>query len=501
MSCKNYIISIDQGTTSTRAIIFNKNGEIISKAQRGVSCIFPKPSWVEVDALEIYVSVVDCINEALIRCSKTHDDIECFAIANQRETTVIWDKNTGIPVCNAIVWQSRQTEDIIKKYTDKKTFIHQKTGLLLNSYFSASKIRYILDSIPDGQKRAEKGELMFGTIDTWLIYKLTEGKSHYTDITNASRTMIYNIFTKEWDDELLKLFDIPKIILPKVVESSYDFGIATFFNNNIKILAACGDQQSALFGHKCFEKGMLKNTYGTGCFMLMNIGEKPLLSEYGLLTTIAYGLDGNITYALEGSVFIGGAVVEWLRNELMIIKVPSDTEKISLELTNNEGVYFVPAFVGLGTPYWDEKVRGSIFGLSRGSSYKHIVRASLESIAYQCKDVISAMESESSSNIVSLMVDGGASVNKMLMQFQSDLLQTDVYVASCLETTALGAFYLAGLKCGMFASIEEIVKNNNNKTTYSPILEKNIINKYYNGWKNAVAASKMYAMNEREENE
>ena len=489
---QKYILSIDQGTTSTRAILFDHNGEPCYKAQREVTCLFPNPGWVEADALAIWISVIDVVNELLIKANIAFSSIDSIGITNQRETTIVWEKKTGLPVYNAIIWQSRQTTSICERYADQKEYIHEKTGLLINPYFSMSKIRFILDHIPNGQERAEKGELMFGTIDTWIIYKMTQGKVHATDVTNASRTMLFNLNTMKWDDELLKLFDIPKEILPKVYPSSYNFGKATYFDKNVSICGVAGDQQAALFGQTCFEQGESKNTYGTGCFMLMNTGHKPVISKKGLLTTVAWQIGDKVSYALEGSVFMGGATVQWLRDQLNIIKEASDSEKYALKAEHTGGVYLVPAFVGLGTPYWDDQARGAIFGLSRGSNKYQIARAALEGIAYQCKDVFEVMKKETKTQLKCLKVDGGATANQYLMQFQSDILQTSILLPKCLETTALGAAYLAGLNSGFFASIEEIKSVHCYRNTYLPEMQKDEVTRRYNGWKLAIKATRMF---------
>ncbi len=423
---KKYILSIDQGTTSSRAILFDYDGHICSIAQREIECLFPHRGWVELDALGIWVSVIDVVNEVLVKANVTMDSVDSIGITNQRETSIVWDKKTGLPVYHAVVWQSRQSADICDRFEDKKELIHKKTGLLINPYFSASKIRFILDHVPNGQKRAEDGELLFGTVDSWLIYKMTKGKVHATDATNASRTMLYNINTNKWDDELLKLFNVPKAMLPKVCPSSYQYGIATFFSNKVKICGVAGDQQAALFGQTCFEEGESKNTYGTGCFMLLNTGSQPVYSKNGLLTTVAWQIGDKVTYALEGSVFVGGAVVQWLRDQMRMLHDAAESEKFAAEVKDTNGMYFVPAFVGLGTPYWDDDARGSAFGITRGTTKNHFIRACLEAIAYQCKDVFEIMKEETSGSLKNLKVDGGATKNKLLMQFQSDILKTDI---------------------------------------------------------------------------
>ena len=489
---EKYILSIDQGTTSTRAILFNHAGEACFKAQKEIPCIYPHSGWVEVDATGIWLSVVDVISEVLIKSNNTFNNIHAIGITNQRETTVVWDKKTGLPVCNAIVWQSRQSSEICERMMDKKEFIHQKTGLLINPYFSASKIRFILDNIERGQERAEKGELLFGTIDSWILYKLTMGQVHATDVSNASRTMLFNIHEMKWDKELCSLFNIPMNMLPKVRPSSFKYGKAAFFGKSIPISGIAGDQQAALFGQACFEKGELKNTYGTGCFMLLNVGEDIPLSNNGLLTTVAWQIGDKVTYALEGSVFIGGAVIQWLRDQLGIIKESKDSEEMAYKSNMNHSIYLVPAFVGLGTPYWDNDARGTMFGLTRGTTKEHFIRAALESIAFQSKDVMEVMKEEAKLPIVSLAADGGATANHFLMQFQSDILNCEIHLPAVLETTALGAAYMAGLACGYFKSQEEIRKLHKIVATYKPKRSKAQVDKIYDGWKKAVAATRVF---------
>lgn len=489
---KKYILSIDQGTTSSRAILFDHDGHVAAMAQREVTCLFPKPGWVEADALNIWVSVIDVVNEVLIKQNITFEAIKAIGITNQRETSVVWDKKTGMPVYNAIVWQSRQSADICEQYEDKKDYIHEKTGLLINPYFSASKIRFILDHIPNGQARAEKGELLFGTIDCWLIYKMTNGNVHATDVTNASRTMLFNINTNKWDNDLLTLFNIPKIILPKVLPSSYHYGVATFFSQDVEICGVAGDQQAALFGQTCFETGESKNTYGTGCFMLLNIGNDVVLSKSGLLTTIAWQIGDKVTYALEGSVFVGGAVVQWLRDQMRVIGEAKETEKRALKVEDTNGMYFVPAFVGLGTPYWDDDARGAAFGMTRGTTVEHFIRACLESIAYQCKDVFEVMSKEANFELKNLKVDGGATANKFLMQFQSDILHTEIKLPTCLETTALGVAYLAGLASGFYKDLDEIKSIHSYQAIFTPQMDAKLVDEKYAGWKKAIAATRQF---------
>lgn len=487
-----YILAIDQGTTSSRALIFNKFGKLEFKSQTEIECLFPKEGWVEQNALDVWVSVINVINDALAKMNITVDDIYAIGITNQRETTVIWDKKTGLPVYNAIVWQSRQSASICEEWEPYKKLIHKKTGLILNPYFSASKIRFILNHIENGQQRAENGELMFGTIDTWLMYKLSKGKIFKTDVSNASRTMLFNINTLQYDNELLKLFNIPKKMLPKVEESYAYFGDATFFKKGIRINGVAGDQQAALFGQNCFDAGQSKSTYGTGCFMLLNTGNKPIFSENGILTTIAWKLNGETKYALEGSVFMGGACVQWLRDQLKLVKESGETEKCAINAKTDLGVYVVPAFVGLGAPYWDDNCKGAIFGLTRGTTKDHLIRATLNAIAYQVKDVMEVMQKDGNIHIDELKVDGGATNNKYLMQFQADILQTKILLPSTSETTALGVAYLAGLGSKYWLSLDEIKKIHQYKDTYVPKMSKEEVDKKYEVWKKAVAATRTF---------
>ncbi len=486
---EKYILSIDQGTTSTRAVLINSKGESVSKAQRPLTCLFPKPGWVEQDADQIWISVVDVINELLIKCGVNWKQIASIGITNQRETTIVWDKRTGKAIYNAIVWQSKQTQKICDQMSGHTSEIAARTGLRMNPYFSASKIRFILDHTKNGQRRAENGELSFGTVDSWLIYKLTNGKNHFTDVSNASRTMLYNIFTEQWDDNLLKMWGIPKSMLPVVKGNTEDFGVASFFSPDVHINGVAGDQQAALFGQCCFREGESKNTYGTGCFMLMNTGNRPVRSKHGLLTTIAWKIDGKTTYALEGSVFIGGAIVQWLRDETRWFEDSSDSEMYAKKRPDTAGVYFVPAFVGLGTPYWDDEARGAIFGLTRGADRHNITRAALYSIAYQSKDIIDTMKLDANLELPVLKVDGGASANDLLMQFQSDILQCEVRLPKCVETTALGAGYLAGLGCGFWKDKKEIEVNFASAKSYFPSMDPKESKRLYKGWKMAVKAT------------
>lgn len=486
-----YILAIDQGTTSSRAILFDKNGHLLQIAQREVPCLFPHSGWVEADALTIWVSVTDVINEVLIKSNISINDVATVGLTNQRETTVVWSKKTGLPVYNAIVWQSRQTLDICDALSDYKDLIHQKTGLLINPYFSASKVRFILDNIQNGQQRAESGELMFGTVDAWIIYKMTMGKVHETDVTNASRTLLFNIKTMKWDEELCSLFNIPLKMLPTVCPSAYDFGALTYLKSHVHITGVLGDQQAALFGQTCFELGESKNTYGTGCFLLTNTGNTPVFSQNGLLTTVAWQIGEKVTYALEGSVFIGGAVVQWLRDEMHLINESCDCENVALQSPSG-GIYIVPAFTGLGTPYWDDDVHGAVFGLTRSSNRSQFVRASLESIAYQCKDVVEVMQKETKTSIKLLKVDGGATRNHYLMQFQSDILQTEIRLPRCLETTALGIAYMAGLQSGFYANLESIKQIHEFQAVYQPSMNKKEVNQLYKGWKKAIKATRIF---------
>ena len=486
---KKNILSIDQGTTSSRAILFNKSGAVVKISQKEFTQHFPKPGWVEHDALEIWQTVEEVVNDILVNYNAA--DIAAIGITNQRETTVVWDKNTGLPIYNAIVWQSRQTADIceeLKKKGLNNTF-RNKTGLLIDAYFSGTKLKWILDTVPGAREKAENNELLFGTIDTWLVWKLTGGNAHVTDYSNASRTLLYNIFDLKWDDELLKILDIPQSVLPKVCSSSEIYGHANLNTVKIPISGMAGDQQAALFGQACFTKGMAKNTYGTGCFMLMNTGDKAVQSNNGLLTTIAWGIDGKVEYALEGSIFVAGAAIQWLRDGLQFFKEAAESETHANSVTSSDGVYVVPAFVGLGTPYWDSEVRGAILGLTRGISKEHLIRATLEAITYQVKDVLMAMEQDSGIQLKSLRVDGGAAKNNLLMQFQSNILEVEVDRPIVNETTALGAAYLAGLAIGFWKNREEISTQWLVDNTFKPSLPTKKVNELYNGWKIAVNAA------------
>ena len=489
---EKYILVVDQGTTSSRAIIFNNKEEIVYKAQQELECLFPHDGWVEQNAIDIYASVLNVINDALLKTNLTYDDIDSLGITNQRETTIVWDKHTGMPVYNAIVWQSRQSAEICDSWKIHQEIVKSKTGLIINPYFSASKIRFILDNIPNGQKRAENGELLFGTVDTWLMYKLSRGNIFKTDYTNASRTMFFNINTLEYDDELLKIFNIPKCMLAEVYPSSNFFGNATALNENLKIRAVAGDQQAALFGQNCFEKGESKNTYGTGCFMLMNIGEKPIFSKSGLITTIACSYNEKVVYALEGSVFIGGACIQWLRDQMRMIKSAPESEKYATKVKNSDGVYVVPAFVGLGAPYWDDECRGAIFGITRGTTKEHFINATLNSIALQALDVIDIMQKESKVKIETLKVDGGATTNNYLMQYQANILNAKVLLPNCLETTALGACFLAGLNSGFFKDIDEIKTIHQYKREFLPNMDESERKIIKEKWNKAIQATRVF---------
>lgn len=494
---KKYVLSIDQGTTSTRAIIFDKNTRIMGSGQKEFEQIFPKPGWVEHNANDIWASVLAVIAEALATANISSSEIAAIGLTNQRETTVIWDKHTGQPIYNAIVWQSRQTSEICDdlKARGYQDFFYKKTGLILDAYFSATKIQWILNHVEGARQRAERGDLLFGTIDTWILWKLTDGKVHVTDYSNASRTMLFNIYDLKWDKEILSLLDIPRNLLPEVRPSSEVYGHTTasnFFGHKVPISGIAGDQQAALFGQTCFEPGMAKNTYGTGCFMLMNTGEKPIPSQNGLLTTIAWGLNKQVHYALEGSIFVAGSAVQWLRDGLQLIQSASETEALASAVASTDGVYFVPAFVGLGAPYWDDKARGSIFGLTRGTQKEHIVRATLESLAYQTKDVLDAMCKDSEISLKALKVDGGAVSNNFLMQFQSDLLGVDVQRPIINETTALGVAYLAGLAVGFWKDTEDIENHWILDKKFQPLMDPIMREDLYQGWKKAVRAAQSF---------
>lgn len=486
-----FILSLDQGTTSSRAILFDKKGNIQAVAQQEFTQIFPQPGWVEHDATEIWQTQLAVTKKVLQKKGIAAKDVAAIGITNQRETVVVWDKATGKPISNAIVWQDRRTAKICDKLKSKRgmaAYIKKHTGLVVDAYFSGTKVKWILDNVKGARKRAKNGEILFGTIDSWLIYNLTGGELHITDYTNASRTMLFNIQKLEWDQKMLKELQIPEAMLPEVVDSSRVYGktTASLLGEAIPIAGIAGDQQAAMFGQACFEKGMAKNTYGTGCFMLMNTGDKPVVSKSGLLTTIAWGMDGKVTYALEGSVFIAGAAIQWLRDGLKIIDDAPDSEFHAMKVEDTEGVYVVPAFAGLGAPYWDMYARGAIFGLTRGTTKAHLIRATLESLAYQSKDVLDAMKKDAKMVMDTLRVDGGASANDLLMQFQSDILDTKVERPAVIETTALGAAYLAGLAVGYWESQQDIVANWQLDEAFEPEMEEKRQKALYKGWKDAV---------------
>lgn len=490
---KKYILAIDQGTTSSRAILFNKKGEIIASAQKEFPQYFPKPGWVEQDANEIWLSVLGVYMEVLVKAKVSAEEIAAMGITNQRETAIVWDKVTGEPIYHAVVWQSRQTADICKALAEdgKEQMIREKTGLLIDPYFSATKIQWILEHVEGAKEKAEKGQLLFGTVDSFLVYKMTGGRVHATDYSNASRTLLYNIYDLDWDEELLELFGIPRSMMPEVRPSGGDFGVTEgkFFETGIPIQGIAGDQQAALFGQTCFEPGMAKNTYGTGCFMLMNTGDKPAKSEHGLLTTIAWGLDGKVEYALEGSVFVAGSAIQWLRDGLKMIESAPESEEIAAAVKDSDGVYVVPAFVGLGAPYWKPDAKGAVFGLTRGTTKAHFVRATLDALAYQSTDIIKAMMLDSGIELQKLKVDGGAVKNNMLMQFQSDILNVPVERPMISETTALGAAYLAGLSVGFWKSKEELRTNYLVDATFMPNISEEERDTLLKGWKRAVKAT------------
>lgn len=487
-----FVLAIDQGTTSTRASLIDKNGNIFYKSQQELQCYFPHDGWVEQNAIDIWLSVLNVINDLLAKTNLSYDNVDCIGITNQRETTIVWDKKTGMPVYNALVWQSRQSAPICDSIKDKEEMVHNKTGLIINPYFSASKIRFILDNIPNGQKRAENGELMFGTVDTWIMYKMSKNKIFKIDISNASRTMLYNITTNDYDDELLKLFNIPKIMLPEVCESSSFFGYASFLKDDLKICGVAGDQQAALFGQNCLNIGDLKATYGTGCFVLMNIGDKPIIENNGLITTIGWKINGKITYALEGSVFVGGSAIQWLRDQMRMIKKASESETYALRVEDTLGVYVVPAFVGLGAPYWDDNCRGAVFGLTRATTKEHFIKATLNSIALQTKDVISLIAKTCNKEINFVRVDGGATSNNYLMQYQADILSKEVILPKNLETTSLGVAFLAGLNNGFWKNIDEIKSINNIQKIFKPKMDKNKINEIDRKWVIAINATREF---------
>ena len=492
---KKFILALDQGTTSSRAILFDKAGAIVKVAQKEFTQIYPKAGWVEHDPMEIWGTQSGVAREVLETAGVRPEEVAAIGITNQRETTVVWEKATGKPVYNAIVWQCRRTAAICDdlKARGLEEYIRNATGLVVDAYFSGTKVKWILDNVEGAREKAEKGELLFGNIDTWLVWNLTRGKVHVTDYSNASRTMLYNIGELKWDEKILKELNIPMSMLPTVKPSSEVYGYTdekTFGGAELPIAGIAGDQQAALFGQACFEDGMAKNTYGTGCFILMQTGEKRVMSKNGLLTTIAWGVDGKVEYALEGSVFMGGATIQWLRDELKLITDSADSEYFATKVDDTNGVYLVPAFAGLGAPHWDMYARGTMVGLTRGANKNHIIRAALESIAYQSKDVISAMEEDSGIKLATLKVDGGATANNFLMQFQSDILGAEVHRPVVTETTALGAAYLAGLAVGFWPSKDEITKNWAVNRVFAPSMDNDSRDSKYNGWVRAVERAK-----------
>ncbi len=488
-----YVMALDSGTTSNRCILFNEKGEMCSVAQKEFTQYFPRPGWVEHDAGEIWSTQLGVAVEAMSKIGATAEDIAAIGITNQRETAIVWDRKTGEPVCNAIVWQCRRTSeycDQLKKKGLTETF-RKKTGLVIDAYFSATKLKWILDHVEGARERAERGELLFGTVETWLIWKLTRGKVHVTDYSNASRTMLFNINTLQWDEEILKELDIPACMLPEPRPSSclYGYSDPKYFGGPIPIAGAAGDQQAALFGQTCFEPGEAKNTYGTGCFLLMNTGEKPVFSQNGLVTTIAWGLDGKVNYALEGSIFVAGAAIQWLRDEMRLIDSASDSEYMARKVEDTNGCYVVPAFTGLGAPHWDQYARGTIVGITRGVNKYHIIRATLDSLCYQTNDVLQAMKADSGIELAALKADGGASANDYLMQTQADIIGAPVNRPKCVETTAMGAAYLAGLAVGYWASREDVVKNWAIDRVFHPDISQEKRNKMVSGWNRAVKYS------------
>ena len=488
-----YVMALDAGTTSNRCILFNEKGEMCSVAQKEFTQFFPKPGWVEHDAEEIWSTQLEVAQEAMKNLGITAADIAAIGITNQRETTIVWDKNTGEPIHHAIVWQCRRTSEYCDSLKEKGLVdtIRSKTGLVIDAYFSGTKVRWLLENVPGARERAERGELLFGTVETWLIWKLTKGKVHVTDYSNASRTMLFNINELKWDDEILAELNIPKSMLPEAKPSSCVYGEADpqFFGGPIKIGGAAGDQQAALFGQTCFTPGEAKNTYGTGCFLLMNTGEKPVFSNNGLVTTIAWGLDGKVNYALEGSIFVAGASIQWLRDEMRLVDSSPDSEYMARKVKDTNGCYVVPAFTGLGAPHWDQYARGTIVGITRGVNKYHIIRATLESMAYQVNDVLQAMKADSGINLAALKVDGGASANNLLMQMQADISGAPVNRPMCVETTAMGAAYLAGLAVGYWTSKEDVIKNWAIDRTFEPAISEDERAKMCKGWSKAVKCS------------
>lgn len=494
-----YIMALDAGTTSSRCILFNEKGEMISVAQKEFTQYFPKPGWVEHDAMEIWSTQIGVAQEAMHKIDASAGDIAAIGITNQRETTVVWDKNTGEPVYHAIVWQCRRTSEYCDSLKEKGLVdsFRQKTGLVIDAYFSGTKLKWILDNVPGVREKAEAGDLLFGTIDTWLIWKLTKGKVHVTDYSNASRTLLFNIQELKWDEEILKELNIPACMLPEAKPSSCVYGEteASLFGSPIPIAGAAGDQQAALFGQTCFNAGEAKNTYGTGCFLLMNTGETPVYSKNGLVTTIAWGLDGKVNYALEGSIFVAGAAIQWLRDQMKLVDSAPDSEYMATKVKDTNGAYVVPAFTGLGAPYWDQYARGAIVGLTRGVNKYHIIRATVESLAYQTHDVLKAMQQDSGITLNALKVDGGACANNFMMQFQSDIINAPVHRPVCVETTAMGAAYLAGLAVKYWASKEDVVKNWQISRVFKPSLAEEERANLIAGWNKAVKCAMGWAKN------
>ena len=497
---EQYVMALDAGTTSNRCILFNKKGEICSMAQKEFTQYFPKPGWVEHNANEIWSSQLGVAVEAMSKIGASAEDIAAIGITNQRETTIVWDKNTGEPVCNALVWPCRRTSEFCDVLKDRglTAWVREKTGLVLDAYFSATKLKWILDNVEGVRERAENGELLFGTVDTWLIWKLTKGRVHVTDYSNASRTMLYNIQKLEWDEEILAELNIPECMLPEVKPSSCVYGEAdpSFLGGPIPIGGAAGDQQAALFGQTCFRPGEAKNTYGTGCFLLMNTGETPVFSKNGLVTTIAWGLDGKVKYALEGSIFVAGAAIQWLRDEMRLIDSAADSDYMARKVPDTNGCYVVPAFTGLGAPYWDQYARGTIVGITRGVNKYHIIRATLESLAYQTNDVLQAMKADSGIELSGLKVDGGASRNDFLMQTQADIINAPVERPRCAETTAMGAAYLAGLAVGYWQNKEEVIRNWAIDRVFQPEIGEELREEKISGWNKAVKYSYGWAREE-----
>ena len=490
---KQYLVSLDQGTTSSRAIIFDSNQNIISMAQQEFAQHYPKAGYVEHDPMDIYASQISVLTEALLKGGVSPEDIYGIGITNQRETTIVWDKNTGRPIYNAIVWQCRRTAEECEKL---EPYIRETTGLIIDAYFSGTKIKWILDHVEGARERAQRGELLFGTVDTWLIWNMTGGRVHVTDYTNASRTMLFDIHKLCWDDKILERLQIPKSMLPKVCSSSEVYGTYNISGVEVPIAGIAGDQQAALFGQTCFDKGMAKNTYGTGCFLLMNTGEKPVFSKNGLVTTIAWGLDGKVEYALEGSVFVAGAAIQWLRDELKLLESAPDSEYYAGKVKDTNGCYVVPAFTGLGAPHWDQYARGTIVGITRGVNKNHIIRATMESLAYQVNDILVAMQADSGIKLAALNVDGGASANNLLMQMQSDISGAPVQRPTCVETTAMGAAYLAGLAVGYWSNKEDVVRNRAIDRVFHPKITEEDRAAKIKGWSKAVKCAYGWAKDE-----